>query len=269
MHRPADLPDFATPPLDEVVLGVQFTPAPGFSTVHVREVWDLFRAEFPKVQDQPPLPPSFETFGGVPSQQFGFPPLFMGGASGVGRVWFISPSENHLLQFQPDRLLANWRKAPNEQPYPRFESIATAYAKSLEQIESLFQERFGHSLQVNQAEIAYINIIKVESFAEAENLFKIWKNVSKDFEGVNITLVDVIYNAERQPYARLLQEIQSACSPDGKQKAYRLTLTFRGKPAGASRDDAFKFLTEGREVIVRRFADLTTRFAHELWGIQG
>jgi uncharacterized protein (TIGR04255 family) len=269
MPRPADLPDFENPPLDEVVLGVQFAPVPGFRTVHVREVWDLYRAEFPKVQDQPPLLPAFETFGGVPPQQSGFQPLFMGTNSGIARVWFVSEKENHLVQFQPDRLLANWRRTPHDQPYPRFETILAAYDLNLDHLASLFLDHFDHSIQINQAEISYINIIPVETFSEAENFFKVWKSVSQEFEGLNLTLVEVIHDPDSRPYARLIQEIQSAYSPDGKHKAYKLNLTFRGKPVGSSKDDAMKFLTQGREIIVRRFANLTTTSAHKLWGVKG
>jgi uncharacterized protein (TIGR04255 family) len=68
MRRPDHLPDFTDPPLDEVVLGVQFTPVPGYASVHSMKVWDLFRAEFPKVEELPALEPQFETFGGVSAQ---------------------------------------------------------------------------------------------------------------------------------------------------------------------------------------------------------
>ena len=32
--------------------------------------------------------------------------------------------ENHILQFQPDRFIANWKRHRNPQQYPRFEGIA-------------------------------------------------------------------------------------------------------------------------------------------------
>jgi len=267
-RRPAHLPDFARPPLDEVVLGVQFDQMPGFTSVDVRAVWDLYRDDFPKVQDQPLLQPIFETFGGTPPQQIGFQPFFMGGAlGGVGRVWFISEAGNHLLQFQPDRFLTNWRKSPNDQPYPRFEGIVAAYDSSLRKLAAFFKDRFGNDLRINQAEVTYINIIQVDSFSEATKYFENWKYSPPEIEGLNITTVEVIYNNQRTPYARLIQEVQSAFSPEGK-RVYKMSLIFRGKPEGNNADDAMKFLAHGREAIVLNFRDMTTTEAHKHWGIE-
>jgi uncharacterized protein (TIGR04255 family) len=265
-HRPAHLPDFANPPLDEVVLGVQFAPVPGFTSVNVREVWDLFKDEFPNVQDHPRLHPIFETFGGTPPQPLGFPSFFMGGGS-VGRVWFVSETENHLLQFQPDRFLANWRKSPNDQPYPRYERIAETYEANLKKLTILFSNRFGHDLMINQAEITYINIIHVNSFREAKNYFENWKYAAPELEGLNITTVEVIQDGDEKPFARLIQEIQSAYSLDGK-KLFKMSLTFRGKPAGEDGTQAMNFLAQGRGQIVLKFKDMTTIDAHKFWGLQ-
>jgi len=265
--RPAHLPDFDHPPLNEMVLGVQFASVPGFKSVHVQDVWDLYKDEFPTTQDQPLLQPIFETFGGM--SPFGIQPFFMGGPpSGVGRVWFISETGNHLIQFQPDRLLINWQKNQNGQPYPHFEGILPIYSSSLRKLATLFKENFGQELRINQAEVIYINLIPVEEFSMASEYFKNWENTSPEIEGLNITISQVFYDSQQNPYARLIQEIQSAVSPDRKNKVYRMSLTFRGKPAGDSIDDAMTFLMNGREAVVLKFADLTTDKAHQLWGMK-
>lgn len=265
--RPAHLPDFAHPPLNEVVMGVQFAPVSGFKSIHIRDVWDLYRDEFPTVQDQPLLQPTFETFGGMPP--FGFQPFFMGGPpGGVGRVWFVSKAENHLIQFQPDRLLINWQKKQDDQPYPRFEGIQPIFNSSLIKLATFFKAHFGWDLRVNQAEIIYINLIDVNDFSMASEYFNNWQNIAPDIEGLNFTISEVFHDAKSNPYARLMQEIQSACSPDRKRKIYRMSLTFRGKPSGDSVDDAMRFLEQGREAIVLKFAHLTTDKAHKLWGMK-
>src|SRR4051794_5656712 len=105
--RPTHLPDFRKPPLNEVVLGIQFNPVPGYSQIYAGEVWGLFRARFPQVQEMPALPPNFETFGIPQGPQIGFNVL--AGAS-HDRFWFLSPAGEQLIQFQMDRLLHNWRK---------------------------------------------------------------------------------------------------------------------------------------------------------------
>ena len=44
LRRPDNLPDFGTPPLVEVVLGVQFATPAGYREVFAREVWALGEA---------------------------------------------------------------------------------------------------------------------------------------------------------------------------------------------------------------------------------
>lgn len=109
MTRPADLPDFSKPPLNEVVLGVQFSPPAGYTQIQAGEVWNLYRERYPRVEEYMPLPPAYELFGlpgmGQTSNQFSFleGPLH-------DRYWFLRTAGDELIQFQNDRLLHNWRK---------------------------------------------------------------------------------------------------------------------------------------------------------------
>ena len=57
------LPDYNDPPVVETVLGVQFDRLPGFKNAHLGAFWKtLNAAEWPVVQDAPPLAPQFERF---------------------------------------------------------------------------------------------------------------------------------------------------------------------------------------------------------------
>ncbi len=262
MDRPQHLPDFAEPPLDEVVLGVQFAPVANYSSIHSHPVWDIFREEFPNAAEQPLLEPKFETFGGSQQQR----PMIQFGPSPIGsRFFFSSEDENHLLQFQSDRLITNWRKSPTQNPYPRFESIADAFDANLQSLSRHLKKDFSYEMDVNQAEIAYINIIPVESFQEAEQWLTVWNGNNLDIEGVIVNFGEIVKNENDKPFARLICEIQSILSPDGESKAIRLALTFRGKPEGNDIDAAMDFIKVGREKIVSRFSEITTESAHRLW----
>lgn len=162
MTRPEQLPDYTEPPLDEVALGVQFVPVPNYTSVFAWKVWELFKAEYPNVQELPALNTQFETFGGLnlqPGFQFhlGSPPI-------KSRLWFISPDENHLLQYQPDMFLLNWRKHPSSQPYPHFEGIISDFERNLQILRAYFDSDFSHQININQAEITYINTIPISYF---------------------------------------------------------------------------------------------------------
>ena len=265
MKRPQHLPDFTKPPLNEVVLGVQFAPVRQYTSVNAWNVWELFKNDFPKVQEQPLLLPQFETFGGVNLQpgfqlQFGSPP--------GSRLWFVSALEDHLLQFQPDRFLINWRKNPSQQPYPRFEGIVEAFEKHLKKLESHFGSDFDHAIEINQAEINYNNVVPVNEFSEVGQWFGVWNGNILNIEALNTSFVEVIKDHSGTPYARLIHTIQSAYSIDGKHKAFNFSLNFRGKPSGSDVASAMRFLTTGREAIVSRFKQMTTESAHKHWGIQ-
>lgn len=266
MKRPEHLPDFTNPPLDEVVLGVQFAPVQSYASVDARDVWGLFKSEFPKIQEQSLLQPQFELFGGA-NLQPNF--QFQVGAAPVGsRLWFVSAEENHLFQFQSDRFLTNWRKSPNPQPYPRFEGIAEAFEKNLTSLASHLDSHLDYDIDINQAEVAYINIIPVEDFSDAGKWFSVWNGGILNIEGINTSFSEVIKDAHGKPYARLFHAIQSVYSIDGKQKAFNLSLTFRGKPFGSDVKSAMNFLIAGRESIVMRFKEMTTVAAHKSWGIK-
>lgn len=261
--RPEYLPDYASPPLDEVVIGVQFAPPLNYSSVLSKDVWELFKKDYPNVQELPPLDPMFETFGGSNSQpsmrfQFGTAPLH-------NRLWFVSSEQNRLIQFQQDRFLLNWRRRPKGDEYPRFECIAESFETALASLRDFFSTSLGMRLDINQAEVSYINVIPVESYSRIGDWLRFLRMENIDLEAATLNFTEVVNNQDGRPYARLFHELQSVASVDGKVKAYSLTFTFRGTPAGGEIAEAMNFVHHGRERIVSRFGELASDNANVLW----
>src|SRR6266436_4791123 len=101
MNDEVPLPRFQKPPVSEVALGVQFPAV--LNPVHLGLYYQRVKARFPKLQVQPPVPPSFETFGASPTMTFSIqlqPGL-------QPRMWFLSEDETSLIQLQSDRLIFN------------------------------------------------------------------------------------------------------------------------------------------------------------------
>lgn len=265
MTRPADLPDYKAPPLIEVLVGIQFAHSLTFPAVDVGRVWDLFQSEFPNNQDLMPVPPRFETFGGASFQQAFTPSFHVPMPGWAGRVRFLSEDQRHMLQFQPGQFVANWLRGGDDQPYPHFEEIIKKFETNAKVLSSFYKDKFDAPLLINQAEVTYANIIKVDSLSEIGNFFNGWGGECDDIEMVNINAATVVKDVNLQPYARLHQELQAVITRDGQQKAFRLNLTFRGKPSGTSIDDTKAFLLDGRKAIVNKFTDMTTETAHKLW----
>jgi uncharacterized protein (TIGR04255 family) len=269
LARPEDLPDFESPPLTEVVLGVQFTPATDYQQVMVSEVWSLYRKDFPSVQELPPLPPTFETFG-LPQGGRRGPQINLKAMPEHSRYWFISPSEDELLQFQKDRLLHNWRKVGDKtNEYPRFDTLIEKFGQELQALETYFARLAPQSLKINQCEISYVNQIEIEdstniaSVQEWLNFVHFGKLQPEDFA---MTFRRVISNHEGKPLGRIIYEAAIAVK-ENNEEVVQLQLTFRGTPTGTDINAAIDFLRYGRGLVVQSFKEITTDMAHQKWGM--
>jgi len=263
--RPDHLPDFGKPPLNEVVLGVQFSPPKGYQQIRAGEVWALFKSEYPLVQELQALEPTFETFGLPHHGQIGGRLSFVTGAS-HDRFWFLRKSGDELIQFQHDKLLHNWRKIGDQRnEYPRFEGMAARFSAELRQLESYFSSLSSQPLAINQCEVSYINHIDIGTGPMKPEL---WLR-GAGFEGIeiddlNMGCREVIRGENGQPVGRITYEVNTGIKPD-RSRLIVLNLTARGAPDGSDIDSALRFIAKGRELIVKRFATITTEAAHKAW----
>lgn len=265
--RPKDLPDFSSPPLTEVVFGVQFQPASGYQQIYAGDVWKLFRENYPQVQEQGPIAPTFETFG-LSSQLTAGQLNFVTGAM-HDRFWFLSPGEgNELIQFQHDRLLHNWRKlGETSSEYPRFQYMLEKFSEELNLFEFFTKQSFSEALNINQCEITFINQIDVSDFtgSEAKNWLKFLNFDHISADDFSLTFRETVNGSHGKPQGRLIVEAASALDRKGN-KIIRLSLTVRGAPNDSTIKSALEFLTIGHDLIVNRFSDITTSDAHQKWG---
>ncbi|MBV9219087.1 MAG: TIGR04255 family protein [Methylobacteriaceae bacterium] len=260
MSRPAGLPDFRKPPLIEVVVGVQFDVPRGYESFRAYQVWQLFSANFPEIQELPPLQPTFETFGLPVGPPFGFAvgPL-------ASRLWFLSPARDELIQFQSDRLLHNWRKVGDHE-YPRFERIASKFADELEKLERFFAGLHPQALLVRQCEVSYVNHIWVPG----PNTLRVadWLSFisfpAPEPDDFTATFRRTILSPSGQPQGRLICEGATALDPDGK-RFVSLTLTARGAPTSPDKERALEFLARGHQIICETFVEVTTDSAQKEW----
>lgn len=278
--RPPDLPDFERPPLVEVVVGIQFSDLRGYRTYHSGLLWkSVFRGDFPICEERPPLDPVFETFGGpkaletkIKIEQLPGPP--------VPRIWFVNSEGSELVQIQSDRLTHNWRRFPEDQPYPRYERIRERFFAVIGKVQTFFKEENIGTIEPNQCEIAYVNHIGIDSCMDSRELmarvFKFWTNLGIEYESKTTRapcfedsrfLLRLIINGQGKPETkgRLYIQADPAIGHNG-QPIVRLMLTARGYPNSPDFGGVRRFLDFGRENIVRAFADMTTSEMHDTWG---
>ncbi len=272
-ERPADLPDFTTPPVTEVVLGVQFNKLERFHTPHLGLVWERFRSNFPHVEEHAPIAPVFETFG--PNPQF-FPAIGLQvlAVPEIPRVLFINSDRTQLLQVQRDRFLHNWRKIGKGGDYPRFERMIETFQEGFQIFAAVVSDVQLGALTPNQCEVSYINQIEVPREEPpftvmrqlfSQGAFNLDLDDLREPEDLRFLLRYVMRDDRNTPIGRLIVSAEPAMRADGVP-IVQLTLTARGQPSSADMDGVVAFLELGRLHMVRGFTKLTSPAMHKTWG---
>ncbi|TIX69470.1 MAG: TIGR04255 family protein [Mesorhizobium sp.] len=261
MNRPDGLPDFGNPPLNEVVLGVQFEKHSGYNDLFAWRVREELKSEFPNYAEVPRLDPRFEVFGGAETlANFQFS---IQQSEPSKRYWFIATDDSHLVQFQDDRVLLNWRQRRDNE-YPRYEAIVAKFGDLLEKLRAQF-ENDRQQFVVNQAEISYINVIPLVDSTTLGDWLKIVRPTALNIEQLNANFSEVVLSDDgNHPVARMHYEVSLFTAREVK-RAIRLVITYRGAPREKHSSAIIDFLNAGRIRIVNRFCDITTEQAHKTW----
>lgn len=157
---------YENPPIDEIVCGISFDSIKELRSGHFGILWQKFRPDFPKVEDQNPINPIlievFENPDKLP----------------LPRVWFIHRDENEIIQVQRNCFLHNWRKRRIDDEYLGYEKVAENFERYLSRFqEFLVEESLGH-LVPKQYELTYIDIIpKGQGWESPGDLEKVFPNL--------------------------------------------------------------------------------------------
>src|ERR1051326_2640265 len=271
--RPPGLPDFKRPPIDEVVLSIQFGSLTNFRSGHVGVLWNEFRREYPKMTEQMPLMPAFETFGAPPQTPFSGIQIESFLAPPMGRFWFEESNGYELLQIQQDRIIHNWRKRETEQRYPRYEAIRDRFRTEAQRFIKLVSDEMLGEVKPNQCEVTYINLIDLPDgmhpHQHVERITTLWSGTQSEklpleFENVSFQ-TRYILREDDQPSGRVYVMLAPVFHVQDHRPVIRLEITARAKPKGASIADAFLLLDVERKAVVETFAAVTTPDMHKIW----
>jgi uncharacterized protein (TIGR04255 family) len=265
------LPDFASPPVIEVALSVQFDPLSRFRTPHFGLLWSEFRREFPRTEEHPPRPPVIERFGIPRAPKMD---VRVEVALPVPQCRFLNDRGTELLQVQQDRFVHNWRKVGTGDEYPRYEFVKRRFEEELGTFRRfLARENLGDVVP-NQCEVTYVNQIISgvgwERHGELGEILTVWTTRYSDTflsepEDIGLRVRYVIPGRDGNPLGRLLVAIDPGYRTEDDRPIYVLVLTARGRPVSEGIEGALGFLDIGREWIVRGFTSLTSLKMHEIW----
>ena len=252
------LPSYKKPPVNEVYWGLRFHPPDEFYIPHIGSLWEKFRNEYPKIHHVSQIATSkgeilIDEATGVP----------------IPRVWFISKSDDQLIQFQIDRFYFNWRRRENE--YPRYSHVIKSFEKVLEIILDFFSEfKFG-DLEPIEYELTYINHIpKGQGWDTIDDLPKIfsdliWKQNKKCFLP---NPEKVAWHTEypfQEQKGHLIVDLKQAIRTEDKVPLFVLEMKTKGIAKSKSKESIREWFDLAHEWIVRGFTDLTTSEMQQIW----
>lgn len=265
------LPKFRHPPLIEVVHGVQF-PRLKMNITHPGKFFLELRDRFPRAQTVPPLMPAWEMLDSPNGQ--GQPMFYMPAVNDLPRAWFISNDDTMLVQFQPDRLLLNWRRGQDGQEYPHFDTVAAEFASIYATLERFACSEEIGAVEPDQCEMTYINHLPLAAdgspFGRPEEYLRIfalkngpeWTALPED---MGATLRYLLRSESGEAFGRLSAKAMPVEVPTGTGGSIHLEITARGLPRNKGFDGVEAFHLAAHEAIVRCFTAITTPAAHEKW----
>lgn len=255
-----DLPSFDRPPVIEVAVGVHFLQLPGLNTVGlVRLVDDLWRGRFPQTVEQP-LSPPLAPPGRGPMLAFqlqtGSPPI---------RLWSLTEDESMLVQVQHDRLLLNWRKVKDDDPYPRYKRLRSDFVEVWHEFSNYVSEREDYGvLQPSIAEVSFFNRVPMESATEIPRFVKALNTES----GLTGQLA-AAYQLERDiadgwPVGN--QTIALNFRPENGHMQLEISTRIEIDTATNEATEVIDSLDTAHRIGVLTFDSMTTENAHSAWG---
>lgn len=263
---PTPLPDYDRPPLDEVVIGLQFEPLPKFRSAHLGLYWASIRERYPASEEHPPLPHLVEQSQLAPDQQ----QLKL--ITGVlpQRTWFLDKTGNCVIQIQRDRFLRNWRQTTGTDVYPRYGPLIEQFRKEYTGFRTFVEKEALGTPKINQCELTYTNNIDVASSESLGDLSKILAFMKprnpEDFLPLPVAASLESRYALPENRGALYVRINPAFRGRDMKLILTLNLTARGAPLTGSDDHVFQWFDVGHEWIARGFDQLTDPAMHRHWG---
>jgi uncharacterized protein (TIGR04255 family) len=254
-----DLPSFDRPPVVEVAVGVHFLQLPGLTAVAlVRLVDDLWRSRFPRIVEQPAAPP-LSAPGRVPMMVFqlqtGIPPM---------RLWSLTEDETLLIQVQHDRLLLNWRKVKDDDPYPRYKRLRGDFAEVWREFCDYVGDRDYGVLQPSVAEVSFFNRVPMADAAEISAFVEVL-NPEWRIGGQLATA----YQLEREITDLLPgghQNIALNYRPENGHMQLEISTRIDVDTATGEVSEVLDSLDTAHRIGVLTFDTVTTESAHSAWG---
>ena len=152
-----ELPAYDRPPVVEVALAVQFESEIGYRSLDLAAIAARWADTLPVVSERAPLGPM--------AVELESPPVAfkMSDEAETPRLWLQNEEGSRLLQLQQDRLVVNWRKRPEDTPYPHYRTIRGTLVEAWERLSSLISRLDLAIPAPSICEVLYVNRFEGEA----------------------------------------------------------------------------------------------------------
>ncbi len=238
-------------PVVELVVGIQFE-RPVITNECIYEYYVSNKDKYPNIQENPILPSFIEHVDR---------PLETGILSGFhSRKYLISKDDDRLIQLQPNRLLFNWRKGPNNAEYPKFKNVYDQFVE----IRKSIDKKCNFNNLINQLEVTFFDQIVLKDFGlenhDLGKIFNFWK-LSKSIKHVDFNFTIPYPDLQ----GNLNVKLRSAIRNSDNEKLLMLETTLRGINSQDEKIDSW--FNRAHNVLSSFFMDILTENAKKIWGL--
>lgn len=262
------LPKFDKPPVNEMVVGVEFADLGGLSIPHFGLFWAQIQDKYPHCAVKEPSPSRIEVFDGQGKQEIKLNFPIMGPPS--IRCWYINDKQTWLLQLQQDRFIQNWRKTASDETYSHYTNARGRFEKEFQRFQDFIKKHKLGPLQIRQCEVSYVNQIEPGKGSGAPSeLAEIFPLLSAQKQGDFLPAPDgIVLNASyviSENRGRLYIGVQTAFRHSDAKEILQMTVAAKVIPVSQDHYEILNALDLGHEWAVRGFADFTSDKMHKLW----
>ena len=268
----ANTPDFANPPIVELVLGAQFSPLTRLTSGHFGLFWkELGEDDWTEAEDAPPIGDQFELFDcprwRIPAGlQLRIEPVRL-----PGRFILRHKSQDRLVQIQATRFHLNWRKRAGF--YPSYKRLIDEFEEMFARFETFVKQAKLGPLILNQWELTYIDAFPAgEDWSTPADWNKLLSGLFGPLFATDPLGIVLEHRAAEWSYEIFPKRgrLHIAAGPgqvgESRQDALLLRTTARG-PIGKGGVETLRAgLDLGHEVAVGAFLRIVSDEAKKRWG---
>jgi uncharacterized protein (TIGR04255 family) len=254
--------------VSEIVFAVSFTLATPLKSPHFGLFWARIREDFPRMEDQPPLPPlaplTQPDRNLVANVEFmSMPPL--------RRVWFLDKEGRDIIQIQDDRFIFNWKQNANDDGYPGYDEIVRRFRVHFDEFLTFLEEEHLGEPKFTNLELIYVNVIDEKNGLERNSPSAILSDHVRDASRPRF-LPEPIQYAWASTYplpdgAGILHMAAQAQAQPASPPTLRIDLAARGLPVDPSEVGRQAWFDLAHEWATKGFVDVTLLDIQEgQWG---